>query len=150
VVVVAGATVVVVGFTGATGVTAFDAADASDVPLALMAVALNVYEVPFVKPPIVQLPEKPVTVHVKAPGVDVTWYDVGEPPEPAATFTTAFPLPALAVGAIGLPGIAGSFVVVPKRNKVHSIRDQSVNTIRTCTRVAPASGVPKASFVVET
>ena len=90
-VVVAGAAVVVVG---ATGVTAFDAADASDVPLALMAVALNVYEVPFVKPPIVQLPEKPVTVHVKAPGVDVTWYDVGEPPEPAVTFTTAFPLPA--------------------------------------------------------
>jgi len=90
------------------GVTAFDAADAADVPPPFVAVALKVYDVPFVKPDTVQLPEEPVTVQVKDPGVDVTAYDVGVPPEPAATVTTADETPATAVGAGGVPGIAGA------------------------------------------
>jgi len=36
--------------TGADGVTEFEAADAALVPAALVAVTLNVYAVPFVKP----------------------------------------------------------------------------------------------------
>ena len=35
---------------GATGVTAFDAADGTDVPTAFVAVTVNVYDVPFVRP----------------------------------------------------------------------------------------------------
>ena len=56
-----GATVVVVG---ATEVTALDDIDDPDVPPPFVAVALNVYDVPFVKPLTVQLPDEPVTVHV--------------------------------------------------------------------------------------
>jgi hypothetical protein len=89
------------------GVTAFDAADAADVPPPFVAVALKVYDVPFVKPDTVQLPEEPVTVQVKDPGVDVTAYDAGVPPEPAATVTTADETPATAVGAGGVPGTTG-------------------------------------------
>jgi hypothetical protein len=89
------------------GVTAFDAADAADVPPPFVAVVVKVYDVPFVKPDTVQLPEEPVTVQVKDPGVDVTAYDVGVPPEPAATVTTADETPATAVGAGGVPGTTG-------------------------------------------
>ena len=65
------------------------------------------YDVPFVKPDTVQEPEEPVTVHVKDPGVDVTAYDAGAPPVPAATVTTADETPASAVGAGGVPGTSG-------------------------------------------
>ena len=65
------------------------------------------YDVPFVKPDTVQLPEAPVTVHVRFPGVDVTKNDAGVPPVPAVTVTTADATPATAVGAGGVPGIAG-------------------------------------------
>ena len=99
-----GATVVVVG---ATEVTALDELDDPDVPPPFVAVALNVYDVPFVKPDTVHEPEEPVTVHVKEPGVDVTTYDAGVPPEPAATVTTADETPATAVGAGGVPGTTG-------------------------------------------
>jgi len=89
------------------GITAFDAVEAPDVPPPFVAVALNVYDVPLVKPATVQLPEEPVTEHVRDPGVDVTTYEVGVPPVPAATVTTAFATPATAVGAGGVPGTAG-------------------------------------------
>ena len=52
--------------------TAFDATDAPEVPPPFVAVALNVYDVPFVKPDTVQEPEEPVTVQVAEPGVEVT------------------------------------------------------------------------------
>ena len=93
--------------TAGCGVTGSDAEDAADVPPPFVAVALNVYDVPLVKPDTVQLPEEPVTVQVKDPGVDVTAYDVGVPPEPAATVTTADATPATAVGAGGVPGTTG-------------------------------------------
>jgi len=92
---------------GATGVDALEATEEPDVPPAFEAVALNVYDVPFVKPVTVQLPDEPVTVHVNEPGVDVTRYDAGVPPEPAATVTTADETPASAVGAGGVPGTIG-------------------------------------------
>jgi hypothetical protein len=66
-----------------------------------------VYDVPFVKPVTVQSPDEPVTVHVKEPGVEVTRYEAGVPPEPAATVTTADETPATAVGTGGVPGVAG-------------------------------------------
>jgi len=77
------------------------------VPPPFVAVALNVYDVPFVKPFTVQLPDEPVTVQVNDPGVEVTRYDVGVPPLPAATVTTADETPASAVGVRGVPGIVG-------------------------------------------
>ena len=92
---------------GATGVTALDDTDDPDVPPAFDAVALNVYDVPYVKPVTVQSPDEPVTVHVREPGVEVTRYDVGVPPEPAATATTADASLISAVGARGVPGTAG-------------------------------------------
>jgi hypothetical protein len=46
----------------AAGVTTADTADAADVPIVLVAVAVNVYEVPFVRP---------VTVHEVAGAVTV-------------------------------------------------------------------------------
>jgi len=66
-----------------------------------------VYDVPFVKPDTVQLPDAPVTVHVKDPGVEVTRYEAGIPPVPAATVTTTDDDPATTVGANGALG-AGS------------------------------------------
>ena len=92
---------------GATGVTALDDADDPDVPPAFDAVALNVYDVPYVKPVTVQSPDEPTTVHVREPGVEVTRYEVGVPPEPAATVTTADASLISAVGAGGVPGTAG-------------------------------------------
>ena len=93
--------------TAGCGVTGSEAEEAADVPPPFVAVALNVYDVPFVKPVTVQLPEAPVTVHVKEPGVDVTRYDTGVPPVPAATVTTAEETPASAVGVLGVPGTVG-------------------------------------------
>ncbi len=99
-----GATVVVVG---ATEVTALDELDDPDVPPPFVAVTLNVYDVPYVKPDTVHEPEEPVTVHVKEPGVDVTLNEAGVPPELAATVTTADASPTSAVGAGGVPGTTG-------------------------------------------
>ena len=76
-------------------------------PPPFVAVVVNVYDVPFVKPDTVQLPEAPVTVHVNEPGVEVTRYDAGVPPVPAATVTTAEETPASAVGVLGVPGTVG-------------------------------------------
>jgi hypothetical protein len=52
------------------GVTAADAAEATPVPLAFVAVTVNVYEVPFVNP--VTAHDVVAVVHVNEPGVDVT------------------------------------------------------------------------------
>jgi hypothetical protein len=67
---------------------------------------VNVYDVPFVSPDTVQLPEEPVTVHVNESGIEVTKKDAGVP-VPAATVTTADTTPATAVGAGGVPGTTG-------------------------------------------
>ena len=86
------------------GVTELDAADADEVPCVLVAVAVKVYGVPLVRPVTVHEVAGTVTVHVAPPGLAVTAYVTGVPPEPAATVTVAWPLPATAVGAGGVPG----------------------------------------------
>jgi hypothetical protein len=53
------------------GVMAFDGAEAALVPTALVAVTVNVYVVPLVRPVTVQL-VAPVVVHVLVPGLAVT------------------------------------------------------------------------------
>ena len=45
------------------GVAAADATDELEVPAALVAVEVNVYDVPFVNPFTVHEPDAPVTVH---------------------------------------------------------------------------------------
>jgi hypothetical protein len=59
----------------AVGVTAFDAELADDVPTELVAVAVNVYDVPLVSPFTVIIPDVG-DVAVIPPGDDVTVYDV--------------------------------------------------------------------------
>jgi hypothetical protein len=76
------------------------------VPAALVAVAEKVYGVPLVRPVTVHEVAGLVTVQVKLPGVDVTVYEAGAPPTPAATVTVDEPSPATAVGAGGVPGTA--------------------------------------------
>ncbi len=58
------------GTFGAVGVTAVDAADGTLLPTALVAITVNVYGVPFVRP--VTVHDRVVVVHVRAPGDDVT------------------------------------------------------------------------------
>jgi hypothetical protein len=57
-----------------------------------------------VRPVTVQVVAGAVTVHVRPPGLEVTVYDDGVPPLPAATVTVAEPSPGTAVGAGGVPG----------------------------------------------
>jgi hypothetical protein len=57
--------------TVAVGVTAAVAADEAPVPTELVAVTLNVYEVPLVRPVTMQV-RAPVVAQVKEPGVEVT------------------------------------------------------------------------------
>jgi hypothetical protein len=94
------------------GVTDADATDAAEVPGAVfVAVAVNVYAVPFVRPVTGHDPEAPVTVHVppETAGDAVTVYEVGAPPRvpsvavPAATVTVTLESPATTVGVAGVP-----------------------------------------------
>ena len=90
---------------GGPGTTAADAADEPEVPLPFVAVAVKVYDVPFVRPLTTQLVAGTVTVHDLEPSsTAVTVYDVGVVPLPAVTLTVACPLPATAVGVPGVPG----------------------------------------------
>lgn len=87
------------------GVTASEAADASDVPSAFVAVEVNVYALPFVRPVTSHDVAGTVTVHVFASGDEVTVYVTGVPPVVGATtLTVAAPTPATAVGFPGVPG----------------------------------------------
>ena len=60
---------------------------------------------PLVNPVTVQDPLAPVTVQVAPPGDAVTVYEVGVPPDGAATVTVTSVFPATVVGAAGVPGI---------------------------------------------
>jgi hypothetical protein len=69
------------GIVGGEGVTCADAADAADIPIAFVAVTVNVYTVPFVRPVTVAEVLNPDAVAVIAPGLDVTVYPViADPP----------------------------------------------------------------------
>jgi hypothetical protein len=62
-----------VGASGAfAGVIELEAVDARDAPLALLALTVKVYAVPFVKPEMLQEVVGAFTVQVKFPGLDVT------------------------------------------------------------------------------
>jgi hypothetical protein len=67
---------------GATGVTLLEAADAVEVPLALVAVTVNVYAVPFDKPETV-IGEVPVPVNPPGEEVAVKVVIVAPPVAPA-------------------------------------------------------------------
>lgn len=78
--------------------------DATEFPTTFVAIAENVYSVPFVKPEIVHDVAGGVTVHVNPPGCAVTVYEsTGPPPEPGVTEITALLSPGCTeiVGALG-------------------------------------------------
>ena len=96
----------------AIGVTDADAADAADVPPAFVAVAVNVYAVPFVRPDTTHDPDAPVIVHVAPPGDAVTVCDVAAAPDCAAeTDTVTDASPTTPVGAAGTFGISAPDVI---------------------------------------
>jgi hypothetical protein len=82
------------------GVIAFDGGEADEDMSPFIAVDVNVYATPFVKPVTTQDPDAPVTVHVLVgSSTVVTRYEVGTVPEPAVTLTVACMSAATAVGA---------------------------------------------------
>jgi hypothetical protein len=90
---------------GTAGVTELDAADAGDVPIAFVAVTVNVYAVPLLKPETVIGDEAPVPVIPL--GLDVTVKPViAEPPllAGAVKVTDAVAFPAVAVPIVGASG----------------------------------------------
>ena len=90
----------VVAGAGASGVTAFDAVDAGlTCPELLVAVAVKVYDVPFVRPVTVIGDELPVAVML--PGEEVTVYPVIPPPTEAVNDMVACALPAVATRSVG-------------------------------------------------
>src|SRR5665213_2435233 len=97
------------------GVTEFDDADARPVPAPLVAVTVNRYEVPLVRPvTITEVAEAPAAT-VAPPGETVTVYPViGEPPFDTGGlhWTVAAPSPAVAVPMVGAPGTAAVGVTV--------------------------------------
>jgi hypothetical protein len=85
-----------------------EAADAGPVPIALVAVTVKVYAVPFVKPVTVIGLDAPVAVML--PGLEVTVYEIiALPPFEAGgvKLTVAWALPAVAVTPVGAPGTVG-------------------------------------------
>ena len=86
------------------GTTAAVATDAAEVPTALVAVIVNVYETPLVKPFTVH--EVEAEVQVNEPGVDVTVYAVTASPllTDAVHETSALKSPRVAVGDVGASG----------------------------------------------
>ena len=86
------------------------AALAGLVPVALVAVTVNVYDVPAVKPETVM--GEDAAVPVNPPGLDVAVYPVmAEPPlfVGAVNATEAEDTPAVAVPIVGAPGLPGQF-----------------------------------------
>ena len=88
------------------GVAALLALDALPVPTSFVAVTLNVYAVPLVRPVTVSGELAPLAVN--PPGLEVTVYEViAEPPfeDGAENVTTTSPLPRVAVPMVGAPGV---------------------------------------------
>ena len=99
------------GVVGATGVTELDATDALPVPATFVAVTVNIYAVPLVRPVTVQ-ERAPVVVHVRPPGLAVTVYAViAAPPFAAGAVhdTTLSASAALVADTpVGAPGTVAS------------------------------------------
>ena len=82
-----------------------DGSDGPEVPPALLAVAVKVYAVPFVRLVSTQDDAGTVITQVELPLDAVTAYEVGgPPPNPGATVMVAEVLPATATGARGGTG----------------------------------------------
>ena len=89
------------------GMIAAEAVEADPVPAAFVAVTVNVYEVPLVRPVTVQLVD--AVVQVNEPGDDVTVYPViAEPPEldGAVQDTVTCVFPEAPDTPVGRPGTA--------------------------------------------
>jgi hypothetical protein len=89
-----------------TGVTEFDAVDDALVPIAFVAVTVNVYAVPLTRP--VTVIGEPLLEAVNPPVFEVAVYVViADPPllAGAVNETVAEPLPATAVTLVGAPGV---------------------------------------------
>ena len=96
----------VFGFVFARTVVDADGALAAELYVDLLAMVVNVYAVPAVRPVIVHDPASPSTVHFAPPGDAVTSYDVGvRPLVGAVTVMVALSSPATTVG---IPGAFGS------------------------------------------
>jgi hypothetical protein len=90
------------------GVTLFDGAEGALTPAMFVAVTVNVYAVPLVRP--VTVMGDPAELALMPPGFDVAVYEViDEPPSDAggAKVTVACALPAVAVPMTGAPGTPG-------------------------------------------
>jgi hypothetical protein len=97
------------------GVTPFDAADAGPVPIAFVAVTVNVYVVPFARPVTSMDVQGAVHVPVIVPGEDVAVYDViAEPPSLAGAVkvTVACAFPAVAAPIVGAPGTSNGVTLL--------------------------------------
>ena len=95
------------GAVGLPGTAAFDGCDGSDVPVALVAVTVNVYDTPFVNPLTVHDNGPVVQVHCAPPGDAVTVYPViVEPPVHAGADhdTVAWLSPGTPDAPVGEPG----------------------------------------------
>src|SRR5215472_11007985 len=94
------------------GVTELEAADAAPDPAQLLAVTVNVYAVPFVRPPTVAFSAAPPTLADWPPGDAVTVYPLTAAPpfeDGALQLTVACPFPATADAPVGAPGtVAGT------------------------------------------
>jgi hypothetical protein len=101
---------------GAAGTAAPEAAEATDVPSAFVAVTVNVYEVPLVRPATVhEVDEADEVVHVFDPGDDVTVYPViADIPSSAGADheTTDWALPVVADTPVGASGADATAVTV--------------------------------------
>jgi hypothetical protein len=101
----------VFGFVFARTVVDADGALAAELYVDRLAIVVNVYAVPAVRPVMVHDPEAPVTVHFAPPGDAVTSYDVGvRPLVGATTVIVALSSPATTVG---ISGVFGSGRVPP-------------------------------------
>ena len=93
--------------------TAFDAADGALLPPPFVAITVNVYVVPFVRPVTIVfvaggLPVIVIGACAVEPTYGVTVYDVAAPPDMGAVqLTDAIALPAVATTFVGEPGGLG-------------------------------------------
>jgi hypothetical protein len=115
------------------GVAPFDAADAGPVPIAFVAVTLNVYVVPFTRPVTSIDVQGAVQVPVIVPGEDVAVYDViAEPPSLAGAVkvTVACALPAVAVPIVGAPGTSNGVTLLEAAEEALAPAEFTATTVK--------------------
>ncbi len=122
------------GTAGPPGMTGCVGAEACPVPMAVVAVTVNVYGTPSVSPSTTAWVDDPSTSTLTPSGDDVTVYPViGLPPFAGGTdhSTVAEPSPAAAIASTGAPGFAYSSGMMigcgtqSSRSRVRSARSRS-------------------------